>query len=69
MIIFKRGSPSPLKSELTILSQVLTIASKDCGISMPQNPIEVTAITGHKNTKMLMRYTPLRTEDLVERLE
>ena len=32
------------------------------------NPVEVATITGHKDTKMLMRYTHLRTEDLVERL-
>ena len=32
------------------------------------NPIEVATITGHKDTKMLMRYTHLRAEDLVERL-
>ena len=32
------------------------------------NPVEVATITGHKDTKMLMRYTHLRTEDLVGRL-
>ena len=32
------------------------------------NPIEVATITGHKDTKMLMRYTHLRAEDLVGRL-
>ena len=32
------------------------------------NPVEVATITGHKNTKMLMRYTHLRAEDLVGRL-
>ena len=32
------------------------------------NPVEVAAITGHKDTKMLMRYTHLRAEDLVGRL-
>ena len=32
------------------------------------NPVEVATITGHKDTKMLMRYTHLRAEDLVERL-
>ena len=30
------------------------------------NPVEVATITGHKDTKMLMRYTHLRAEDLVE---
>ena len=32
------------------------------------NPAEVATITGHKDTKMLMRYTHLRAEDLVGRL-
>jgi integrase len=32
------------------------------------NPVEVATITGHKDTRMLIRYTRLRAEDLVERL-
>jgi integrase len=32
------------------------------------NPVEVATITGHKDTKMLMRYTHLRAENLVGRL-
>jgi len=32
------------------------------------NPVEVATITGHKDTRMLMRYTHLRAENLVERL-
>ena len=32
------------------------------------NPVEVATITGHKGTKMLMRYTHLRAEDLGGRL-
>jgi len=32
------------------------------------NPVEVATITGHKDPRMLMRYTHLRAEDLVERL-
>jgi integrase len=32
------------------------------------NPVEVATITGHKDTRMLMRYTHLRVEDLVGRL-
>jgi len=32
------------------------------------NPVEVATITGHKDTKMLIRYTHLRAEDLVGRL-
>jgi len=33
------------------------------------NPVEVATITGHKDTRMLMRYTHLRAENLVERLD
>ena len=32
------------------------------------NPVEVATITGHQDTRMLMRYTHLRAEDLVKRL-
>ena len=32
-------------------------------------PVEVATITGHKDTKMLIRYTHLRTEDFVGRME
>lgn len=32
------------------------------------NPVEVATITGHKDTRMLIRYTHLRAEDLVGRL-
>ena len=32
------------------------------------NPMEVSAITGHKTLQMLKRYTHLRAEDLVDRL-
>ena len=32
------------------------------------NPVEVATITGHKDTKMLMRYTHLRAENLVGQL-
>jgi len=32
------------------------------------NPAEVATITGHKDRRMLMRYTHLRAEDLVGRL-
>jgi len=32
------------------------------------NPVEVVTITGHKDTRMLMRYTHLRAEDFVKRL-
>jgi len=33
------------------------------------NPVEVATITDHKDTRMLIRYTHLRTEDLVGRME
>jgi integrase len=32
------------------------------------NPVEVATITGHKDPRMLIRYTHLRAEDLVKRL-
>ena len=32
------------------------------------NPVEVATITGHKATRMLMRYTHLRAETLVKQL-
>jgi integrase len=32
------------------------------------NPVEVATVTGHKDTRMLMRYTHLKAEDLVKRL-
>ena len=32
------------------------------------NPVEVATITGHKDPRMLMRYTHLRAEDLVRKL-
>ena len=37
-------SPSSLKRELTILSRVLTIASRDWGISIPQNPVTMISL-------------------------
>ena len=37
-------SPSSLKRELTILSRVLTIASRDWGISIPQNPVSMISL-------------------------
>ena len=33
------------------------------------NPMEVATITGHKTLQMLKRYTPLRAEDLAERMK
>ena len=32
------------------------------------NPLEVATIAGHKDARMLMRYTHLKAEDLVKRL-
>ena len=43
-IRLKEVSPSSLKRELTILSQVLTVASKDWGISIPQNPVSIISL-------------------------
>jgi len=40
----KEVSPSSLKRELTILSRVLTIASRDWGISIPQNPVSMISL-------------------------
>ena len=37
-------SPSSLKRELSILSRVLTIASRDWGISIPQNPVSMISL-------------------------
>ena len=42
--------------------------SKKWAFEKGLNPVEVATITGHKDTKMLMRYTHLRAEDLVGRL-
>ena len=39
-----------------------------CFFEKELNPVEVAIITRHKDTRMLMRYTHLRAEDLVERL-
>ena len=43
-IRLKEVSPASLKRELTILSRVLTIASKDWGISIPQNPVKMISL-------------------------
>ena len=40
----KEISPASLKRELTILSQVLTVASRDWGISIPQNPVQMISL-------------------------
>jgi len=40
----KEISPASLKRELTILSRVLTIASRDWGISIPQNPVKMISL-------------------------
>jgi len=43
-IRLKEVSPASLKRELTILSRVLTVASKDWGISIPQNPVKMISL-------------------------
>jgi len=40
----KKVSPASLKRELTIFSQALTIASKDWGITLPQNPVKMISL-------------------------
>ena len=40
----KDVSSASLKRELTILSRVLTIASRDWGISIPQNPVRMISL-------------------------
>ena len=40
----KEVSPSSLKRELTILSCVLTVASRDWGISISQNPVKMISL-------------------------
>ena len=40
----KEVSPASLKRELTILSRVLTIASRDWGISIPENPVSMISL-------------------------
>ena len=46
----KEVSPSSLKRELTILSRVLTIASRDWGISVPQNPVKMISLPKAEGT-------------------
>ena len=43
-IRLKQVSPASLKRELTILSQALTTASKDWGIALPQNPVQMISL-------------------------
>lgn len=40
----KEVSPASLKRELTILSRVLTLASRDWGIALPQNPVKMITV-------------------------
>ena len=40
----KQVSPASLKRELTIFSQALTTASKDWGIALPQNPVQMISL-------------------------
>ena len=43
-IRLKAVSPASLKRELKILSRILTIASKDWGIALPQNPVGMISL-------------------------
>jgi len=40
----KEVSPASLKRELVILSRVLTLASRDWGIALPQNPVKMITL-------------------------
>ena len=40
----KEVSSASLKRELTILSRILTVASRDWGISIPQNPVKMISL-------------------------
>ena len=43
-IRLKEVSPASLKRELVILSRVLTLASRDWGIALPQNPVKMISL-------------------------
>ena len=47
----KQVSPASLKRELTILSQALTTASKDWGITLPQNPVGMISLPKADNAR------------------
>jgi integrase len=40
----KEVSPASLKRELVILSRVLTLASRDWGVALPQNPVKMITL-------------------------
>ena len=40
----KEVSPASLKRELVILNRVLTLASRDWGIALPQNPVKMITL-------------------------
>ena len=60
-IRLKAVSPASLKRELTIFSRVLTVASKDWGVALPQNPVQMITLP-KVNTVRIRRcrnyYTP-----------
>ena len=50
-IRLKEVSPASLKRELKILSRILTIASKDWGIALPQNPVKMISLPKADNAR------------------
>ena len=47
----KEVSSASLKRELTILSRILTVASRDWGISIPQNPVKMISLPKADRTR------------------
>ena len=44
-VLLKAVTPASLRRELKILSRILTIASKDWGIALPQNPVQMISLS------------------------
>lgn len=60
---------SPLTVPLTEAATVAFQAAIDNPIRPPETDQEVAAISGHKSMQKLKRYTHLRAEDLVGKLD
>lgn len=67
----QRISPNTVRLELALLDQLYTVAIQEWGLGVEARPSyqEVVATSGHKSMQMLRRYTLLRAEDLVEKLD
>jgi integrase len=50
-IRLKEVSPASLKRELSILNRALTVASKDWGIALPQNPVKMISLPKVDNAR------------------